>query len=644
MREKILMRAATLALGLLMLPQFAAADKVGDVEIRLQPLPNKDPHSGQPLGTRHGYVEYRVQLKNSATEDRVVHLAYPASRPGLQPFGVAVSRTVRVAGGQEVAVSLFQPPVPVFASALEVHVDGEQDGKIIPVESLHSYYYGPNSPNSVAVLLSRSVPQDFRDLGLTQPRAKSVAPTTHTPGAATPAFPRRAGGLGGLAAGLAVAAAAPPTDPFALLRSEVPVSQWSPNWLGYSCYDAMVMTGKEAEEMPPQVQSAVRRFVECGGTLLIHGVKLPAVFSQGGIRGAKGVYTVGFGCAAASLDDMPGRSETKTEDDKTSWAVTWQKLKSLSPHVYAPAEKPVKLYDLLVAETTVPVRGLFALVLLFGVAIGPANLWLLSRYKRRIWLWWTVPAISLVTCLAVFGYSLASEGWIGHGKTASLTLLDERDHRAATIGYLSYYCPLTPSMGARFSVDTDVALLGPKIEPWQRYPGGPGGAGLRFVDWTTDQHLTSGWVNARVPAYFQIRKNEDRRERLTVEKQADGSLKVVNALGAAIQRLYLADSSGRVFEGQDIPAGQQRTLAAAAVKLNPFGDPALARNIFSGPDLLTALHDWAENKTPAALLAPGRYLAYLDKSPFIESPLAGVKSEDTLAIVYGISQEQDHGR
>ena len=64
--------------------------------------------------------------------------------------------------------------------------------------------------------------------------------------------------------------------------------------------------------------------------------------------------------------------------------------------------KPTQLYDLLVAEATVPVRGLFVLVCVFGIGIGPANLWLLSRYKRRIWLWWNVPVLSLLTCLAVF--------------------------------------------------------------------------------------------------------------------------------------------------------------------------------------------------------------------------------------------------
>ena len=34
----------------------------------------------------------------------------------------------------------------------------------------------------------------------------------------------------------------------------------------------------------------------------------------------------------------------------------------------------------------------------------------MSRLKRRTWLLWTIPAISFLTCLLVFAYSLLSEG------------------------------------------------------------------------------------------------------------------------------------------------------------------------------------------------------------------------------------------
>ncbi len=44
------------------------------------------------------------------------------------------------------------------------------------------------------------------------------------------------------------------------------------------------------------------------------------------------------------------------------------------------------------------------------------------------------------------------------------------------------------------------------------------------------------------------------------------------------------------------------------------------------------------------MVSPGGYVAFLDESPFVESPLEGVRPEDTVAIVYGISKGQDDGR
>jgi hypothetical protein len=343
---------------------------------------------------------------------------------------------------------------------------------------------------------------------------------------------------------------------------------------------------------------------------------------------------VGLGGAAAS-----------SPDGEPSWQQTCSLLSRRGADFYQPFRGPHNAHDLLVAETSVPVRGLFLLVLVFAVAIGPVNVWLLSRYRRRIWLWWDVPAVSLVTCLAVFCYALWSEGWTPRGKTATLTVLDERCHRATTIGYVSYYCPLTPSGGFHFGADTEVTLLGReerldyRYSPRARDEGSP-----RFLDWTSDQHLTAGWASARVPAYFQIRKNEDRRERLAIEPTPGGSLKVVNALGADIRRLCVADAAGRVFEGRDIPAGAEQTLTPApgATKVSAR-PPEELRKLLVTPMLLDVLHRWQSGDL-ASLLSPGGYVAVLDKSPFMEPSLPGAACQDTVAIVRGISKGPDHER
>ncbi len=454
----------------------------------------------------------------------------------------------------------------------------------------------------------------------------------------------------------------PPAEPgtppvlenMSLFRTDVPVSQWSPNWLGYSCYDAILLTQQEADDLPAAVQAALRRYVECGGVLWVHGRKLPEVFSRDAAKDGRGGFCVGLGRAGATAPDA-----------EPSWQRTCSLLAGTRADFYCPLQRPRDPHNLLVAETSVPVRGLFLLVLVFGIAIGPLNVWLLSRYRRRIWLWWNVPAISALTCLAVFCYSLVSEGWTSRGKTATLTVLDERCHRATTIGYVSYYCPLTPSGGLRFGVDTEVSLLARHERPMYRAYGREEGD-LRLVDWTSQQHLTSGWAMARVPAYFEIRKNEDRRERLSIQPAAGGSLKVVNALGADIRQLCVADAAGRVFEGRDIPAGAERTLtpapgaAKAGTGVSPAPAPSLSpapggpkasayppealRVLLVTPALLDTLHAWGTGSNLDALLIPGGYVAVLDHSPFVEPSLAGADCQDTVAIVRGISKDADHER
>ena len=83
-----------------------------------------------------------------------------------------------------------------------------------------------------------------------------------------------------------------------------------------------------------------------------------------------------------------------------------------SKEAIAPMDRDVQI----VSDVNVPVRGLLVVVIFFAIGIGPVNVWLLSRRQKRMWLWWNVPAVSLATCLAVFAYSLFSEGISGRGR------------------------------------------------------------------------------------------------------------------------------------------------------------------------------------------------------------------------------------
>ncbi|HKI69874.1 MAG TPA: hypothetical protein VKA67_09820, partial [Verrucomicrobiae bacterium] len=279
-----------------------------------------------------------------------------------------------------------------------------------------------------------------------------------------------------------------------------------------------------------------------------------------------------------------------------------------------------------VGNLKVPVRGMVFIMLAFVIVIGPVNIIVLNRRKRRTWLLWTIPAISLFTTLLVFAYSLLSEGITPDARIVGLTILDQAGHHATTVGATAFYCPLTPSDGLTFDSDTEVT-------PLLRVRSGSSGSS-RDVDWTQTQHLVNGWVPARVPAYFHVRKSESRRERLQLENDND-RLEIVNGLGAPIKLLWLADASGEIYEAQNVGAGQKAGLTPSGH--SQVSDQLGADKLFH--DLGFAVNLTSLQTGGEKYLRPGTYIAELDGSPFIENALGSAASPrrtKSRAVVFGI--------
>jgi len=191
------------------------------------------------------------------------------------------------------------------------------------------------------------------------------------------------------------------------------------------------------------------------------------------------------------------------------------------------------------------------------------NLWVLAKYKKRMWLLWTVPTFSLLTCLAVWVYATAAEGWSGHERVKTVTILDQRNLTATTIGWAAFYAPITPGGGLTYAMSTE---LTPQIGrlSGRRYYGYGGDSGRpRTVNLDNGQHLATGWIVARVPAHFQVRKTADTvRRRLNFRGSAAAGFEVVNGLGVDVRRLVYADRTGKLYQVGAIPAGQTATLNA----------------------------------------------------------------------------------
>ncbi|HEU4391408.1 MAG TPA: hypothetical protein VFV34_26650 [Blastocatellia bacterium] len=537
----------------------------------------------QGTGDRtHGYTEYRFSVTNLSvnTRHRVKLILPQESYPGGGLH--QVTRSAVVEPSSTVTLTLFAP-MPVVGNGLRAEIDDEAQRDPVPVVLTQPGWMG-----QPRILISRS--------------ASSLA------------FPSWAGDSLKDKEGKPL---------FTTIPSDQAVSSWSDNWLAYSSYDGIVVTAEEMTGMPAATRSALIAYSECGGTLFVAGPwEVPEPWRKFKVDASEvSNYFCGFGQIVVSITrELKALKPQHWSLLQNSWNQTGQPWNVTR---YGPNDAN-RIFPV-VDNDTVPVRGLFLLMLLFVVMIGPVNLILLSRKKRRIWLLWTVPAISLVTCLAISAYAILSEGWKGRGRSLGITVLDETTHRATTIGWLAYYTPLTPGNGLHFSYETEVGI---RILPYYYSNDGA----YRTVDWTTDQHLDSGWISARRPAHFMIRRSESRRERLSLIIDG-GTPSVVNGFGVPIRELLVATKDGRVYQAQDIPVGVATPLRLTPTQSNE-ADVAVLRDVFAS--------EWVEVPSSAnntRWVRPGTYYAVLDGSPFIEEGLKGVETLARENLVFGILKE-----
>jgi hypothetical protein len=546
-----------------------------------------------------GYEEFRATLSNRSAQQS--HQVILAATGNARSSIVMVRRTIAVAAASTVQVSLFLPQPLNNRLQFEVTIDGQLERELVPVEITRTGAWVRRPYNTLSLLISQRVnrsklmSEDTVEEGLTDKSGEIYA---------------------------------------AYLPYDVPLNEWSANWLGYTQFDGIIITSEELREMPSGVRSALWSYLECGGSLLVIGSwEVPnewrshhdSMIGASSSKNYLSVYYVGFGTLILTGSVEPKRIEAKQWSEIMGhWHGSRAGKIDLPERV-----TPIRINQEfpIVDHLAIPVRGFFVLMILFVIVIGPLNLIWLARRRKKIWLLWTVPAISLLTTLGVSAFSLFSEGLGSTSRTEAITILDEASHRAMSIGWLGFYSPVMPGEGLHFSYDTE---LGPFL--FRDFRQGDGTT--RMIDWSNDQHLLSEWISARVPVHFKFRKSEVRRERLTVRRGAQDSISIVNGLGAGIRQLWLADKTGEIYTATNISAGAESRLTP--INLKAAGAADKLRQVFTG-NWLETINNLEPN--PREALAPGCYLAVLDASPFIEEGLHNVKTRKSKTVVYGIQAD-----
>lgn len=617
----------------------AMADKYGDVTVQYVPMYTATSSSTE---TTHGYVEHRFRVQNAAatgTKTVTVRLAsdYAYAESGLR----SATGSVEVPAGQTAQLVVFQPPVSMEGSSLNaaVFIDGrrQQNTMVLNVPGSHCqsisrpyYHYrgGSSGGTEPQVLVSIKTPTNFRDLLERGDAAAELAASSTASSSSSSEYSSSA-------MGMPLTPMGPVSRNIALWRSEADCDQWSENWLAYTRFDAVVLTDTEMIALPRAAWSGLRRYVECGGTLCVIGTtwtppsewSLADSASDFGYRAVLGrVFLTSSNIDSAKSDVAKIRKDVIMLDGDR-WTAAMMNDSYGSAGFFSDPSRAANTLSVSHSKR-VPIRVISILIIVFAVLIGPVNIYVLSIKNKRIWLLWTVPAISILASALVLGTNFFREGFVKYESSSTVTILDQKRGEALSFGVLGFYSTLTPREVV-FSNDTEATVSVTRHNRMFELVNRPGG----------EQVFSGGWVQPRVPAYFGIRKAESRKERLLFQFTGEKPT-VTNQLGTDIEKLVVCSPEGKYFTAGKVVAGDKVDLVPSSDASTPISRAEMMKNLsqtywrFDGwPGVAQSLASSGTGKS----LTPGSYVLQVNEqwNPFVEKVIEGSTGFENQTTIIG---------
>lgn len=608
-----------------------AADTHYDL-VSVQEIPLAENRSDRTI---HGYVEYRFRITNRDKKSHQVGLTLPNrsdSSPGRTSL-VRCDGAVEVPPESSVILKMLQPPIVIGGATNEVRVtiDGrvQQDTTPFFKNSYHLESHSSRAGEIAHVFVSQQVPADMHNLmrvGVIPGGGASTG--TVPPGTPSPAGAVPAGGGAELVVWLA----------------SIPVEEWSDSWLAYTRFDSVALTNsewKDLESRRPAVLDALRRYTEAGGMLTIVGKDWNAPKEWAPLPGASRYYAV-FGLVEVLDKEMNAVKpeinayRDRVLDQSRSWKTAMGDMSrgygsgggysflGGSSHLFS-SDTPLLQSMPVLSNYGVSVKLIMVLIVVFAILIGPVNIYVLSLIKRRIWLLWTVPVTSLIASILVLGASFFQEGFLRQCSSITYSVLDQRHGEATTVGFVGYYSTLTPR-GILFSPETEVtACINRSFGDSHHLELDLRSGGNQF--------FTRGWIHARVPAYFAIRKTESQRKERIVFDWTGQTPTATNGLGADIESLSVRSPAGVLYAASLVRAGEKvelekksevRDEGTGLYKLNTVYN----RIISAGPT--GSFMDEVD-------LPSGGYLAILNEwNPLVEPGIDRMKPFENRTTIFGL--------
>ncbi len=385
------------------------------------------------------------------------------------------------------------------------------------------------------------------------------------------------------------------------------------DWLAFSGYDSVILTDNDWSAIPPGGRNAILSWVRLGGQLVIYSTS-PATAASLGIP-----QDAGYG----SVTIQPIPSGLKLDAPQVVALVTGNSTRPRQASLEKDFQSHWPLQKLF-GEQTFRYALFIIVLILFGILVGPVNLFVFAKSGQRHKLFITTPLISLGASLILIVLIIVQDGFGGHGMRR--VLMEVRPDAGVNAAFLhqEQFSRTGVLTRADFTIGTPVIFQPAPIAKsrWARYTAGSNAKGnfsLQPADGKL--HASGDWWQSRSEHGHILSAVVSTRGRI---ERTDKPGTCLSTFEFPIDTLYYLDEANQWHRAEAITVGKPFTLTPVE---SSMALPALTAeaNAFASRN---------QKFLTSAMNRPGHFIAITKSYPGIDTN-PSIKWQETRSVITG---------
>jgi hypothetical protein len=327
-----------------------------------------------------------------------------------------------------------------------------------------------------------------------------------------------------------------PRPPFEI--EVVDPARWPADWRVWSSFSHIVLGREDHDALDGARRNALREWVAQGGVLWL----IPSG-GHGANTDVAEVQPFGVGRIHTTLDSLLPSARSGPNLRVTPW-------KSVAALITKEDREDWALER--------PLVGLVIFLVIFGIVVGPVNVFVFAPASRRHRLFLTVPALSLGASLLLGVVIVMNDGFGGEGVRRSLVVLLPGENKAAV--FQQQVARTGVLVNKEFALPADT-LISVGVESVSGASTGVQEA--REFDRAGDQ-ADGAWFTSRATQSHDLRRITPTRARIERVDGGgtDGDAPVVQSSVTTVLRDFrYVDAAGKRWVADELPPGKRVTLS-----------------------------------------------------------------------------------